>query len=128
MITRLVPGAMIVWLAACAAPGGPSPQAEPWACRDAVRSAAIHAYALARNRDDQRAVILLPAGQGAAEYEAETQGWRREGARLLDLLKTYDPGADKLPAPARPPVSSLTADQVQARVDAADACLVKTGK
>lgn len=128
MITRLVSGALILFVAACAAPGWRAPAAEPWACRDAVRGAAIHAYALAKNRDDQRAVILLPAGQGAADYEKETQRLRDEGARLLDLLKKYDPEADKLPAPARPAASELNADLVAARIEAADACVAKTGK
>jgi hypothetical protein len=128
MITRLVSGAQILWVSACAAPGVPAPAAEPWACRDAVRSAAIHAYALARNRDNQRAVILLPAGQGAADYEKETQRLRGEGARLLDLLKQYDPEADRLSAPARPAASELNAERVAARVEAADACAAKDGK
>ncbi|WP_353256544.1 hypothetical protein [Hyphomonas sp.] len=128
MITRLVSGALILWVSACAALGVPAPAAEPWACRDAVRSAAIHAYALARNRDDQRAVILLPAGQGAADYEKETQRLRSKGARLLDLLKQYDAEADKLSAPARPAASELNAERVAARIEAADACAAKDGK
>jgi hypothetical protein len=93
-----------------------------------VRGAAVHAYALAKNRDDQRAVILLPAGQGAADYEKETQRLRSEGARLLALLETYDPRADKLPAPARPAASELNADLVAARIETADACVAKAGK
>ncbi len=128
MITRLVSGALILFVAACAAPGWRTPAAEPWACRDAVRGAAIHAYALARNRDDQRAVILLPAGQAAAAYETETQRLRTEGARLLDVLERYDPEADKLPAPARPTASALTPEQVAARIEAADACVANAGK
>jgi len=45
------------------------------ACRNIVRSAAIHAYSQARFRDDKRSVTLLPVPQGSvtnAEVAART--------------------------------------------------------
>jgi hypothetical protein len=125
MILRLLMGALLLAAAACTTPVAETPAevAAPWACRDAVRGAAVQAYALARFRDDQRAVILLPAGKGAAEYEAETKRLRDEGARLLGVLKANDPGSETLPPP--PPVSpsAMTDEKVAAGIAAADTCV-----
>ncbi|WP_291194359.1 hypothetical protein [Hyphomonas sp.] len=125
MITRLMMAAVLLAATACTTPvaDAPAEVAAPWACRDVVRGAAVQAYALARFRDDQRAVILLPAGKGAAEYEAETNRLRDEGARLLGMLKANDPGSETLPpaAPASP--SAMTDEKVAAGIAAADACV-----
>jgi hypothetical protein len=133
MTVRLLMGAFLLGAAACTAPGAP-PAAEPapaeaevWACRDAVRDAAAHAYAMARYRDDQRAVMLFPAGPAMAQYEAETQRLRDEGARLLAALKTHDPEAEQ--APTQPPsIPSLSEELVAAKIEAADACMASAGK
>ena len=69
MIPRLMMGELFLAVAACTTPVAEAPAAEsaaPWACRDVAGGAAVQAYALARFRDDQRAVILLPAGRVAA--------------------------------------------------------------
>ena len=126
MITRLLMAALLLAVGACATPVAETPKAEveaPWACRGVVRGAAVQAYALARFRDDQRAVILLPAGKGAAEYEAETRRLRDEGARLLGVLKANDLESETLPPP--PPVSpgAMTDEKVAAGIAAADACV-----
>jgi hypothetical protein len=127
MITRLLMGALLLAAAACTTPVAEAPAevAAPWACRDVVRSAAVQAYALARFRDDQRAVILLPAGKAAAEYEAETRRLREEGARLLGLLKVNDPESEALPPPPHVAPSAMTDEKVAAGIAAADACVAK---
>lgn len=124
MIVRLLMGAAVLAVAACATPvETPAPEmtAEVTACRDIVRSAGMHAYALAKFRDDQRAVILLPAGKAAAEYEAETKRLRDEGARLMAVY----PQAEGMPA-VQP--GSATEAEVAARIAEADACLAGEGK
>lgn len=130
MITRLTMAAVLLAATACTTPvaDAPADAAAPWACRDVVRGAAVQAYALARFRDDQRAVILLPAGKGAAEYEAETRRLREEGARLLGVLKASDPASEALPPP--PPVApnAMTDAKVAAAISAADACVANAGK
>jgi len=126
MKTRLLMAAMAFAAAACTTPVAEAPaleEAAPWACRQVVRTAAVQAYALARLRDDQRAVILLPAGKAAAEYEAETKRFRDEGARLMAVLKANDPEADKLPPPAPVSPGALTEEKVTAGIAAADACV-----
>lgn len=130
MITRLLMAAVLLGVTACATPVAETPAeaAAPWACRDAVRGAAVQAYALARFRDDQRAVILLPAGKGAADYEAETKRLRDEGARLLGVLKANDPGSETLPPPAPVSPSAMTDEKVAAGIAAADACVANAVK
>lgn len=123
MMTRLMMAALVCAVSACASPAEPAPEPEAWACRDGVRGAAVQAYALARFRDDQRAVILLPAGKAAAEYEAETKRLRDEGARLMAALKANDPASDDLPSPAPVLPSAMTDEKVSAGIAAADACM-----
>jgi hypothetical protein len=125
MMKRLLTGAVLLAAAACTTPVTPAaPEATaPWACRDVVRGAAVQAYALARFRDDQRAVILLPAGKAVAEYEAETKRLRDEGARLMGVLKANDPEADKLSPPAPVSPETMTEEKVTAGIAAADACV-----
>jgi hypothetical protein len=126
MSTRLMMGALLLAAAACTTPVAETPAAEaasPWACRDVVRGAAVQAYALARFRDDQRAVILLPAGKAVAEYEAETKRLRDEGARLLGVLKANDPDSEALPPPALVSPNAMTDEKVAAGIGAADACV-----
>ena len=125
MITRLLIGAMALTTAACTTPATEPPAPEIWACRDVVQSAAAHAYALARFRDDQRAVILLPAGKAVAEYEAETKRLRDEGARQLAVLKENDPDAGA-PRPVSP--DKVTGEKVANVIASADACVAGTGK
>jgi hypothetical protein len=125
MNPRLMMGALFLAVAACATPVAKAPAAEaaaPWACRDVVRGAAVQAYALARFHDDQRAVILLPAGKAPAEYEAETRRLRDEGAPLLGALKA-NAESETLPPP--PPVSpgTMTDEKVATGIAAADACV-----
>jgi hypothetical protein len=125
MMTRLLTGGLVLALAACATPVAEAPQPEApaqevTACRDIVRSAALQAYALAKFRDDQRAVILLPAGKAAAEYEAETKRLRDEGARLMAALEATWPATG--PTPVVQP-GSVTEAQVAGRIAEADACL-----
>ncbi len=126
MMTRLLMGALLLAVAACTTPVAETPAAEdaaPWGCRDIVRGAAVQAYALARFRDDQRAVILLPAGKAVAEYEAETKRLRDEGARLLGVLKANDPDSEALPPPAPVSPNAMTDEKVAAGIAAADACV-----
>lgn len=125
MITRLVVGALVLGLTACTTPAAEAPAAEAWECRDAVRNAAVRAYALARFRDDQRAVILLPAGKAAAEYEAETKRLRDEGARLMAVLKANDPASDALPPPPAIEPASVTEEMAAAAIGEAYACVAK---
>ncbi|MEX1252606.1 MAG: hypothetical protein WEA77_15635 [Hyphomonas sp.] len=123
MRTRLLMADM-VFAAACTTPLAEAPareEAAPWACREVMRTAAVQAYALARLRDDQRAVILLPAGKAVAEHEAETKHFRDEGARLMAALKANDPEAYKLPPPAPVSPGALTEEKVTAGIAAADA-------
>jgi hypothetical protein len=133
MMARLLMGALVIALAACATPvaEAPAPEApaeETTACRDIVRSAAMQAYALARFRDDQRAVILLPAGKAAAEYEAETARLRDDGAWLMaELERVYPEAAEMPPMPAVRP-GSLTEAQVADRIAEAETCLRSSGK
>lgn len=130
MITRLLMAAVLLGATACTTPvaDAPTEVAAPWACRDVVRGAAVQAYALARFRDDQRAVILLPAGKGAAEYEAETKRLRDEGARLLGVLKANDPESETLPPPPSVSPSAMTDEKVAAGIAAADACVANAVK
>ena len=125
MILRLVMGALLLTATACTTPvaDAPAEASAPWACRDVVRGAAVQAYALARFRDDQRAVILLPASKGAAEYEAETKRLRDEGARLLGVLKANDPESETLPPPTPVSPGAMTDEKVAAGIAAADACV-----
>ena len=130
MMKRLLTGGLVLALAACATPvaEAPAPEApaeEVTACRDIVRSAGLQAYSLARHRDDQRAVILLPTGKAVADYEAETKRLRDEGARLLAALAATWPVTG--PMPAVPP-GSVTETQVAVRIAEADACLAGDGK
>ena len=130
MIVRLLKGGLVLALAACATPVAetPAPEApaqEVAACRDIVRSAALQAYSLARYRDDQRAVILLPAGKAAAEYEAETKRLRDEGARLMAAEQATWSATG--PTPAVQP-GSVNEAQVAGRIAEADACLAGGGK
>jgi len=129
MIVRLLTGAAVLAVVACATPvETPAPEApaeEVTTCRDIVRSAGLQAYSLARHRDDQRAVILLPAGKAVADYEAETKRLRDEGARLLAALAATWPVTG--PTPAVPP-GSVTETQVAVRIAEADACLAGEGK
>jgi len=129
MMKRLLTGAVLLATAACTTPvtATAPEEAAPWACRDTVRGAAVQAYPLAHFRDDQRAVILLPAGKAVAQYEADTKRFRDEGARLMDVLKANDPAADDLPPP--PPVSpnSMTEEKLTAAIIAADACVAGAG-
>ena len=133
MMTRLLTGGLVLALAACATPVAEAPQPEApaqevIACRDIIRSAAMHAYALARYRDDQRAVILLPAGKAAAEYEAETKRLRDDGAWLMaELERVYPEAASMPPMPAVQP-GSLTQAQVVDRIAEAETCLRSGGK
>ena len=129
MMKRLLTGALLLAAAACTTPvTAAAPEAAtPWACRDTVRTAAVQAYALARFRDDQRAVILLPAGKAVAEYEADTKRFRDEGARLMGVLKANDPAADDLPPPAPVSPNSVTEEKVTAAIAAADACVAGAG-
>lgn len=133
MIVRLLMGGIVLALAACAtqvaeAPAPEAPVQEVTACRDIVRSAAMQAYALARYRDDQRAVILLPAGKAAAEYEAETARLRDDGAWLMaELERVYPEVAAMPPMPSVQP-GSLTEAQVADRIAEAEACLRSSGK
>jgi hypothetical protein len=118
-------GTVLLAAAACETPETPLPPPEAaagnvTACRDIVRSAGLQAYSLARHRDDQRAVILLPAGKAAADYEAETKRLRDEGARLMAALGATWPVTG--PTPAVPP-GSVTEAQVAGRIAEADACL-----
>lgn len=129
MMRRLLLAGLALSCAGCTTPVTVSaPQPEPWACRDVVRIAAVQAYALARFRDDQRAVILLPAGKGAADYEAATKRLRDEGARLLAGLKANDPDADTiaLPSPVLP--EAMTEAKVAAGIAGADACVAKAAE
>jgi len=125
MTLRFLTGALLLAAAACTTPvtATAPEEAAPWACRDTVRSAAVQAYAHARFRDDQRAVILLPAGKAVAEYEAATKRFRDEGARLMSMLKANDPTADDLPPPAPILPNSVTEEKVTAAIAAADACV-----
>lgn len=125
MMKRLLTVAVLLAAAACTTPvTAAAPEtAAPWACRDVVRGAAVQAYALARFRDDQRAVILLPAGKSVAEYEAATKRFRDEGARLMGVLRANDPEADDLPPPAPVSPESVTEEKVTAAIAAADACV-----
>ena len=133
MMTRSMVGALALTLAACATPVAetPAPEApaeEVTACRDIIRSAAMQASSLARYRDDQRAVILLPAGKAAAEYEAETKRLRDEGARLMaELESVYPEAASMPPLPAVPP-GSVSEAQVVDRIAEAETCLRSGGK
>jgi hypothetical protein len=130
MITRLLMGALLLGAAACTTPVAEAPAevAAPWACLNVVRGAAVEAYALARFRDDQRAVILLPAGKGAAEYEAETKRLRDEGARLLGVLKANDPDSEALPPPPAVSPRAMTDEKVAAGIAAADACVANAAR
>lgn len=125
MMKRLLTGALLLVAAGCTTPlsAAAPDEAAPWACRDLVRGAAVQAYALARFRDDQRAVILLPAGKAVAEYEAGTKRVRDEGARLMGVLKANDPAADDLPPPALVSPNSMTEEKVTADIAAADTCV-----
>ncbi len=126
MKTRLLIAPMVFAAVACTTPMAEAPargEAAPWACREVVRNAAVQAYALARFRDDQRAVILLPAGKPVAEYEADTKRFRDGGARLMAALKANDPEADKLPPPAPVSPDAMTEEKVTAGFAAADACV-----
>lgn len=125
MTNRLLTGALLLVAAGCTTPvtAAAPDDAAPWACRDLVRGAAVQAYALARFRDDQRAVILLPAGKAVAEYEAETKRVRDAGARLMGVLKANDPAADDLPPPAPVSPNSMTEEKVTADIAAADTCV-----
>jgi len=125
MITRLLMGALVFVSAACTTPVPQTPAPEAWACRDVVRTAAVQAYALARFRDDQRAVILLPAGKAVAEYEAETKRQREDGARLIGALKANDPEADSLPPPPAVSPGTMTGEKVAAGIAAAEACMAR---
>lgn len=133
MILRLLMGAVVLAVAACATPvaEAPAPEApaeEVTACRDIIRSAAMQAYSLARYRDDQRAVILLPAGKAAAEYEAETKRLRDDGAWLMaELERVYPEAASMPPLPAVPP-GSVSEAQVVDRIAEAETCLRSGGK
>lgn len=130
MITRLLMGALVFLAAACttAATPAPEPAQAAWACRDVVRDAAVHAYAMARYRDDQRAVIILPAGKEMAAYEGETKRLRSEGARLIGALRANDPQADSLPPPRQIAMPALSDGMVAAKIEAADACVAGAGK
>jgi hypothetical protein len=128
MITRLLMGALVLVSAACTTPVKQTLVRETWTCRDVVRGAAVQAYALARFRDDQRAVILLPSGKAAAEYEAETKRLREDGARLMGVLKANDPEAETLPLPASVSLNAMTGEKVAAATAAADACVAGAGK
>lgn len=123
MIARLLMGVLAFGLAACTTPVTEAAAPEPWPCRDVVRTAAVQAYALARFRDDQRAVILLPAGKAMAEYEAETKRLRDEGARLMAVLRANDPEADTLPPPAAVSPETMMSQKVAPGIAAADACV-----
>lgn len=125
MMQRVFSAALLLGAAACTTPvtAAAPEEAAPWACRDVVRGAAVQAYALARFRDDQRAVILLPAGKSVAEYEATTKALRDEGARLMGVLRANDPAADDLPPPAPVSPDSVTEEKVTAAIAAADACV-----
>jgi hypothetical protein len=133
MIVRLLTGGLVLALAACAtlvaeAPQPEAPAKEVTACRDIVRSAALQAYSLARYRDDQRVVILLPAGKAAADYEAETKRLRDDGAWLMaELESVYPEAAAMPPMPAVPP-GSVTEAQVVDRIAEAETCLRSGGK
>ena len=133
MMTRPMMAALVCAMSACAtpvaeAPAREAPAEEVTACRDIIRSAAMQAYALARYRDDQRAVILLPAGKAAAEYEAETKRLRDDGARLMaELERAYPEAAEMPPMPAVQP-GSLTQAQVVDRIAEAETCLRSGGK
>lgn len=128
MTLRLMMGAIVFLASACMAAPKPVETAEAWSCRDAVREAVSYAYAMAKHRDDQRAVMLFPAGPAAAAYDAETKRLRDEGARLLDALKANDPAAASLEPLAPPPVASLSEALVKEKILAADACLAAGGK
>lgn len=126
MMQRVFSAALLLGTAACTTPvtAATTPDADsPWACRDVLRSAVVQAYALARFRDDQRAVILLPAGTAVAEYEAETKRLRDEGGRLMEVLKANDPTADGLPPPAPVSPQTVTEEKVTTAIAAADACV-----
>ncbi len=126
MIPRLMMGALLFAVTACTTPVAEMPvpeEAAPWACRGVVRGAAVQAYAFARFRDDQRAVMMVLTGKGAAEYEAETRRLRDEGARLMGVLRANDPEADKLPPPAPVSPNAMTEEKVTAGIAAADACV-----
>lgn len=125
MNVRLTVGALVFLAAACAAPGKPAlPEAETtFVCRDVVREAASYAYAMAKHRDDQRAVMLFPAGPAMAAYEAETKRLRSDGARLLGALAQNDPAASGLTPLAPPPTASLSEALVAEKIGKADACL-----
>lgn len=133
MMTRLFTGGLVLALAACATPAAEAPTPETpakqvTACPDIVRSAAMQAYALAKFRDDQRAVILLPAGKAAAEYEAETARLRDDAAWLMaELERVYPEVAAMPPMPSVQP-GSLTEAQVADRIAEAEACLRSSGK
>lgn len=125
MIPRLMMGVLLLAVAACTPPVAEASAAEaaaPWACRDVVRGAAEEAYALARFRDDQRAVILLPAGKAAAGYEPETRLLSDEGVRLLGLLKA-NAEPETLPPPFPVSPSAMTDKKVATGIAAADACV-----
>lgn len=128
MMLRLPLGALVLLTAACTTPPAPLPEAEPWPCSKLVQTAANHAYGLARYRDEQRSVMLFPAGPAMAEYEAETKRLRDEGARLLAALKANDPEADKMPPPPKVALSNMTRERVAAAIEAADACMADAGK
>jgi len=129
MMRRLLSGAVMLVSAGCTTPAtDAAPQPEAWACRDAVRTAAVQAYALARFSDDRRAVLLLPAGKGAVDYEAATKRLPDEGARLLAVLKSNDPDADTIAPPAPVSPDAMTEVKVAAGIAGADACVAKAAE
>jgi hypothetical protein len=123
MTLRLSIGAFVFLAAACTAAPKPAEEAQGWACRDTVREAVSYAYAMAKHRDDQRAVMLFPAGPAMAAYEAETKRLRDEGARLLAALKQHDPAASSLAPLAPPPVAGLSEALIEEKILNADACM-----
>ena|SRR3990167_9680442 len=128
MIARLSVGALVLLSAACTTPVAPAPEPGAWPCSSLVQDAASRSYGLARYRDDQRAVMLFPAGPAMAQYEAETAHHRAEGARLLALLKANILYTDRLPPPEPLVLSSLNEPDVTARVAEADACVAGAAK
>jgi hypothetical protein len=119
MRARLFAGAIVIFLSGCITSTANRPVPASGACGKIVQEAGLHAYAHARFRDDQRALMLFPSGAAAAAYEAETQRLRETGKRLLSTSQVVD-----LPIVAP---SATTPDDVAARIAAADACLAGTG-
>lgn len=123
MIRHWPLAAFTVLAAACSGlPTNPA-LAPPSGCRDVVRAAMLDAYGLAHLRDEQRALISMPAGRGAADYEAETRRLRGAGERLKKQLETLGPAVGREPVKGRAALATLSAGRVAAEIAAADACI-----